>query len=67
MGWRRLRRVRLHMTDGKPSIEGFFHGRAAGHYHLKGASLLEAPGRSHEVGEVFVPAEQVAFYQVVSE
>lgn len=66
MPWRKVRRIRLHMIDNRPSIEGLFHGRVAGHYHLHAAELLEAEGRTHEIGEVYVPASQVAFYQALS-
>ena len=64
---RRRRKVRLHMVDNQPSIEGFLLSREAGHYRLAVAELLEAPGRTHEVGEVMVPARRVAFYQLLGD
>lgn len=54
------------MIDSGPSIEGFLIGRSAGHYRLLQADLIEAPDRSHEVGEIYVPCGRVSFYQVVA-
>lgn len=67
MAWaRRRRRVRLHLLNDQPSIEGFLVGRADGHYRIAQADVLEAPGRTHPIdGEVYVPAARVAFYQVI--
>lgn len=66
MSWKRRQKVRLHMIDSGPSIEGFLIGRSAGHYRLLQADLIEAPDRSHEVGEIYVPCGRVSFYQVVA-
>jgi hypothetical protein len=55
------------MLGDQPSIEGFFVGRQNGHYHLQLAELLEAKDRTHEIGEVMVPAGRVAFYQMLAD
>lgn len=69
MTWvRRRRRVRLHMKDRGPSIEGVLVGRESGCYRLAAAELKESAGRTHTLdGEVMVPAANVAFYQLVGE
>lgn len=67
MPWARKRpKVRLHMMDEKPSIEGFLIGRASGHYILARAELMESPDRTFELaGEIRVPASRVFFLQVM--
>ena len=69
MTWaRRRRRIRLHMKDQGPSLEGLLIGREAGCYRLAIVEVKESPGRSHTLdGEVMVPATNVAFYQLLGD
>lgn len=63
---RKKRRVRLHMVNQAPSVEGIWVNRAAGHYVLAAATLLEREDASHELeGELWVPRERVLYVQVV--
>lgn len=80
-GWRRAQArplVRIHLERaGSPAIdpgpssptvtlEGLLIERTAGHYLLRGASLLEQEGEPVTLaGEVLIPRERVVFYQVV--
>lgn len=68
MWGKRVRRVRLHMKDQGPSLEGLLVARAGGDYHLRAAELLEAKDRTIELsGDVRVPYANVSFYQVLPE
>lgn len=62
---RRRRLVRLHLDGDGRSVEGILIGRSAGHYRLAQAHLLEAPDRSHPIGETWVPAGRVLLVQVL--
>jgi hypothetical protein len=50
--------------DGR-SVEGILLGRSAGHYRLAQAKLIEAPDRSHPIGETWVPTGRVLMVQVL--
>lgn len=58
------RKVRLHLNDNEPSVEGILAGRWAGHYVVLAASLL-ADGELPVSGHVEVPAERVLLVQVL--
>ena len=58
------RRVRLHLKDGSPSIEGILFGTVDGHYLLKAARLLKGPEETLSLqGDVEVPRQNVLFLQ----
>jgi hypothetical protein len=58
------RRVRLHLVDPFPSIEGILVSARDGHYRLLKPELLEAEDRTRQlVGEAWVPKERVIFVQ----
>ena len=61
------RRVRLHLVDDGPTLDGVLVGRWSGHYVLLLPRLVKGPEESVELdGLVEVPAERVVFVQVVS-
>ena len=58
------RRVRLHLKDGSPSIEGVLFGTVDGHYLLKAARLLKSADETISLqGDVEVPRQNVLFLQ----
>lgn len=58
------RRVRLHLVDPFPSLEGILVSARDGHYRLLKPELLEAEGRTQQLtGEAWVPKERVIFVQ----
>lgn len=58
--------VRVHLTQGEPSIEGVYLGRVGKHYRIEAAKVIEAEDRSYEItGSALVPTERVAFIQVL--
>lgn len=60
-------KVRMHLDRQPSSIEGILLGRSAGHYRLAAATVIEAPGRTHDLpGDAYVPEDRVIFYQVVA-
>jgi hypothetical protein len=59
------RRVRLHLADNQPSIEGILAGRWAGHYVVLAPNML-ADGDMPMAGHVEVPAERVVLVQVLA-
>jgi hypothetical protein len=61
----RRRRVRLHLKNNAPSIDGLLVGTVDGHYHLKIARLVTA-GDDADVqldGDIEVPRLNVLFLQ----
>lgn len=59
-------RVRLHMVDDGPTIEGVLWSKPRRSFHLKQASVYESADRSFTIeGDVFVPYERVAWVQVL--
>lgn len=64
---RQKRMVRVHLTQGEPSVEGVWMGRIGKHYRLEAARVIEAEDRSYEItGSALIPVERVAFVQVLS-
>jgi hypothetical protein len=62
---KRRRNVLIHHIEG-PSIEGILMGRSHGHYILRVAKLKQDEDSSFTLdGEVRIPRERVAFYQVL--
>jgi hypothetical protein len=61
----RARLVRVHQRDPDPTLEGILMGRRAGHYRLANARVFETADRSLPVGQVWVPAGNVVFLQVL--
>lgn len=60
----RRRRVRLHLKDGAPSLDGLLVGSVDGHYLLKVARLVRAADETISLdGEVEVPRRNVLFIQ----
>jgi len=58
------RKVRLHLVDPFPSIEGILVSSWNGHYRLLKPELIEAENRTQVlVGEAWVPRERVIFVQ----
>jgi hypothetical protein len=58
------RRVRLHLVDPFPTIEGILVSSWDGHYRLKKPELLEAHDRTQQLeGEAWVPKQRVIFVQ----
>lgn len=58
--------VRVHLTQGEPSIEGVWMGRVGKHYRVEAARVIEAEDRSFEItGSALIPVERVAFVQVL--
>lgn len=65
---RRHRRVRLHLRDGAPSIEGVLVARTGGHYVIWTPRVLvneDADGTVAISGHVEVPERNVMFVQVI--
>lgn len=63
---RKKRLVRVHLTQGEPSIEGVWIGRVGKHYRVEAAKVIEAEDRSFEItGTALIPVERVAFVQVL--
>lgn len=64
MWLRRRRRVRIHLVDAAPSLEGYLVGLWRQHYVLALPELVEAPDRTIALeGQVRVPAGRVLFIQ----
>ncbi len=62
----RTRRVRLHMKDDTPSLEGFLTGTVDNHYRLAKPAILEREDRTVDLsGEAWVARERVLFVQVL--
>jgi hypothetical protein len=60
----RKRRVRLHLHDGNPSIEGVLTATVNGHYLLKAAKLLKSTDETISLdGDVEVPRRNVLLIQ----
>lgn len=60
------RRVRLHLVDPHPTVEGVLVGRWCGHYVLVLPKLLNDEGKTLALeGDLEVPAERVVFVQVL--
>jgi hypothetical protein len=58
------RKVRLHLVDPFPSIEGILVSARDGHYRLLKPEVLQAQGQTQELsGEAWVPKERVIFVQ----
>lgn len=58
------RRVRLHLKNDAPSIEGILVGTVDGHYLLKIPRVLKAAGDTITLdGDVEVPRSNVLFLQ----
>lgn len=67
-GYRRGRRVRVHLDGTQVSVEGVMVGRrpVAGHYMVLTPRALEDEGRSASIsGHIEVPASRVLFVQVL--
>ena len=63
---RKRHMVRVHLTQGEPSIEGVWMGRVGKHYRVEAARVIEAEDRSFEItGSALIPVERVAFVQVL--
>ena len=66
MIWRKKQLVRVHLTQGEPSIEGVWMGRVGKHYRVEAARVIESEDRSFEItGSALIPVERVAFVQVL--
>ena len=62
----RKRRIRLHMKDGNPSIEGILVGTVDGHFLLKAVKLLKSTEETISLeGDVEVPRSNVLLLQRV--
>ena len=62
------RRVRLHLNNDLPSIEGILVGNVDGHYLLKVARLVKSADETISLeGDVEVPRRQVIFLQRIGE
>lgn len=62
---KRKRNVLMHHIEG-PTIEGILMGRSHGHYILRVAKLKQDEDSTYSLeGEVRIPAERVAFFQVL--
>jgi len=60
----RKRRVRLHLKDNAPSIDGILTGSVDGHYLLKVARLVQGANETITLdGDVEVPRKNVLFLQ----
>jgi hypothetical protein len=58
------RRVRLHLKDNSPSLDGILVGSVDGHYVLKVARLVKAAEETISIqGDVEVPRRNVLFLQ----
>lgn len=58
------RRVRLHLKDGAPSIDGILVGNVDGHYILKVARVVKTADETISLdGDVEVPRRNVLFLQ----
>lgn len=61
------KKVRLHLLDGAPSLEGIYVGSKAGHYRLLNVGIIEAEGETVKMdGEAWVPRDRVLLMQVLS-
>jgi hypothetical protein len=60
------RRVRLHLFDDAPSVEGILVGCKGGHYVLLTPKLVTRHGQHELQGLVEVPRERVVFVQVLT-
>lgn len=63
---KRRMRVRMHLANGEPSIEGVLVGRAAGHYQLAVPSVLETATDVHPLHPevvAWIPRERVVFFE----
>ena len=58
------RRVRLHLTDNQPTVQGVLAGKWGGHYVVLTPTIL-ADGEVTVSGHVEVPADRVLFVQVL--
>lgn len=58
------RRVRLHLDENQPTVEGILAGRWGGHYVVLAPNIL-ADGDHKVTGHVEVPAERVVLVQVL--
>lgn len=65
------RRVRLHLVDAPgvelPSVEGYLVGRRYGHYLVEIPKIVRAEHQTLPLESrlVEIPAERVAFYEVI--
>lgn len=60
------RLVRVHLTGNEPSIEGVWIGRVGKHYRVEAAKIIQSADTSHDLeGTALIPAERVAFVQVL--
>lgn len=63
---RKRHMVRVHLTQGEPSVEGVWMGRIGKHYRVEAARVIESEDRSFEItGAALIPVERVAFIQVL--
>lgn len=63
---RRKRKVRAHLKDSAPSIEGVLVGRSRGFYVLWAPKVLKSEDESVTLtGHVEIPRDQVHFFQVL--
>lgn len=62
------RRVRLHLDDPRPSVEGVLLGVAADHYRIAVPRVLETPSDAHDLAskELWVPATNVVLFEELS-
>ena len=66
MFWR-IRKVRLHLKQGEPSVEGVLVRRPGAFFRLLDAGVVSEAGQTHAVeGELFVPSGNVLFWQELS-
>ncbi len=70
MGWKRRRRVRLHLiNEDLPRVDGLLVSRRRGEYLIAVPELLGAPGAPpvEPAGRLLaVPKTNVAFYEVLA-
>ena len=60
----RKRRVRLHLKDNSPSLDGILVGFVDGHYLLKVARLVKSAEETISLeGDIEVPKRNVLFLQ----
>jgi hypothetical protein len=60
-------RIRIHQKAGQPSIEGTLISQRRGVFLLEDAELLQQVDATLELpGQVRVPRENIAFYQVLN-
>lgn len=62
----RNRKVRLHLKDGGPSIDGVLAGRSGRHYIIWAPQVIEGADATVTVsGHVEVPERNVLFLQIL--